>query len=94
MSKKYANLAKEIPIHGRNGIIKFGAELEEDFFGWDTFSVRYCLVDGCGMIPEEMEQQHVHDYDQILLFISAEPTDKSNLRSSLEEERVTETFLH
>ena len=51
MGKKYADLAKEIPIHGRNGIIKFGAELEEDFFGWDTFSVRYCLIDGCGMIP-------------------------------------------
>ena len=61
MGKKYADLAKEIPIHGRNGIIKFGAELEEDFFGWDTFSVRYCLIDGCGMIPEEMDKQHVHD---------------------------------
>ena len=69
MGKKYADLAKEIPIHGRNGIIKLGAELEEDFFGWDTFSVRYCLIDGCGMIPEEMEKKHVHDYDQILLFL-------------------------
>ena len=46
MNNKYAQLAREIPIHGRNGIIKLGAELEEDFFGWDTFSVRYCLVDG------------------------------------------------
>ena len=73
MNNKYAQLAIEIPIHGRNGIIKLGAELEEDFFGWDTFSVRYCLVDGCGMIPEEMQQQHTHGYDQILLFISAEP---------------------
>ena len=94
MSKKYANLAKEIPIHGRNGIVKLGAELEEDFFGWDTFSVRYYLVDGCGMIPEETEQQHVHDYDQILLFISAEPADMLNLGAEVEVDMGTENIRH
>ena len=94
MSKKYADMAREIPIHGRNGIIKLGAELERDFFGWDTFSMRYCLVDGCGMIPEETEQQHTHDYDQILLFISAEPADMLNLGAEVEVDMGTENIRH
>jgi hypothetical protein len=94
MNHKYADLAKEIPIHGRNGIIKLGAELEKDFFGWDTFSVRYCLVDGCGMIPEEMQQQHTHDYDQILLFISAEPADMLNLGAEVEVDMGAENIRH
>lgn len=94
MSKKYADLAKEIPIHGRNGIIKLGAELEESFFGWDSFSVRYCLVDGCGMIPEEMDKQHVHDYDQILLFISAEPADMLNLGAEVEVDMGADNIRH
>lgn len=84
MSNKYADRAKEIPIHGRNGIIKLGAELDRSFFGWDTFSLRYALVDGVGMIPEETEKQHVHEYDQILLFISAEPSDMLHLGAEVE----------
>ncbi len=94
MDKKYAHLAKEIPIHGRNGNIKLGAELEEDFFGWDTFSMRYCLVDDVGMIPEELETQHTHEYDQILLFISAEPADMLHLGAEVEVDLGPDNVRH
>ena len=40
-----------------------GAELEADFFGWDTFTVRYGLVDGCGMIQTRTLGEALgHDY--------------------------------
>ena len=94
MDRKYANLAKEIPIHGRNGNIKLGAVLEEDFFGWDSFSLRYCLVDDVGMIPEELTSQHTHDYDQILLFVSAEPADLLNLGAEVEVDLGPENVRH
>ena len=84
MSGKYESMRKEIPIHAREGIVKLGAVLEEDFFGWDSFCVRYCLVDGCGMIPEETSRQHTHDYDQVLWFLSADPDDMLHLGAEVE----------
>ena len=84
MSGKYESMRKEIPIHGREGIVKLGALLEQDFFDWDSFSVRYCLVDGTGMIPEETPKQHTHDYDQVLWFLSADPSDMLHLGAEVE----------
>jgi hypothetical protein len=46
-------LKKEIPFSGRNGVIRSEAVLERGFFDWDSFSLRYGLVDSCGVIPEE-----------------------------------------
>jgi hypothetical protein len=84
MSGKYEALKKEIPIRGRNGSLKLWALLEEDFFGWDSFSLRYGLVDGEGPIPEETEKQHTHDYDQVLWFLSSEAEDMLHLGAELE----------
>ncbi len=84
MKRKYENLAKEIPIQGRAGNIKLGAVLDKSFFDWDSISVRYALVDGCGIIPEETEKQHTHDYDQLLFFLSSDPEDMLNLGAELE----------
>ena len=81
---KYEDLKKEIPIHGRKGNIKLGSVMERDFFGWDSFSLRYALVDGCGMIPEETEKQHVHAYDQVLWFLSADAEDMLHLGAEVE----------
>ena len=94
---KYESMRKEIPIHGREGIVKLGAVLEEDFFDWDSFSVRYSLIDGSGMIPEETPKQHTHDYDQVLWFLSADPNDMLHLGAEVEidlgEEGVQEQLL-
>ncbi len=84
MSGKYESMKKEIPIHGREGIVKLGAVLEKDFFDYDSISVRYCLVDGCGMIPEETDKLHTHDYDQVLWLLSADPEDMLHLGAELE----------
>ncbi|MBO4330950.1 MAG: hypothetical protein J5827_02625 [Oscillospiraceae bacterium] len=96
MSSKYEPMKKEIPIHGREGIIRSGAVLEQDFFDWDSFSVRYCLIDGCGMIPEETGKLHTHDYDQVLWFLSADPDDMLHLGAEVEidlgEECVRQRF--
>ena len=84
MESKYAGCRKEIPFQGRNGVFRQSAVLDGSFFGWDAFSLRYGLVDACGVIPEETEKQHVHDYDQVILFISSEPDDMLHLGAELE----------
>ncbi len=94
MSGKYEALKKEIPIRGRNGSLKLWALLEEDFFGWDSFSLRYGLVDGEGVIPEETELQHTHDYDQILWFLSGDPEDMLHLGAELEVDLGAEGIRH
>ena len=94
MSGKYESMRKEIPIHGREGIVKLGALLEQDFFDWDSFSVRYCLVDGTGMIPEETPKQHTHDYDQVLWFLSADPSDMLHLGAEVEIDLGEEGIRH
>ena len=94
MSSKLEDARKEIPIRGRNGILKLWALLEEDFFGWDSFSLRYGLVDGEGVIPEETELQHTHDYDQILWFLSGDPEDMLHLGAELEVDLGAEGIRH
>lgn len=94
MSGKYESVKKEIPFRGRDGIAKLGAVLEEDFFGWDSFSVRCCLIDGCGMIPEETDRQHTHDYDQILWFLSSDPDDMLHLGAEVEIDLGEECVRH
>ncbi len=94
MSGKYEALKKEIPIRGRNGSLKLWALLEEDFFGWDSFSLRYGLVDGEGPIPEETEKQHTHDYDQVLWFLSSEAEDMLHLGAELEVDLGAEGIRH
>jgi hypothetical protein len=84
MKKQFADLVKTLPYQGRNGILKFSAVLEKEFFGWESISIRYGLVDGCGVIPEETDKQHTHEYDQILWFVSAEPTDMLHLGAEVE----------
>ena len=91
---KYESMRKEIPIHGREGIVKLGAVLEEDFFDWDSFSVRYSLIDGSGMIPEETPKQHTHDYDQVLWFLSADPNDMLHLGAEIEIDLGEEGVRH
>ena len=75
---------KDLPLRGRRGILRQEAVMERDFFGWDSFAIRYGLVDGLGMIPEETEARHAHDYDQLLLFIGADPADMMSLGAELE----------
>lgn len=94
MSRRYEALAKEIPIQGRNGIVRLGAMLDGSFFGWDSMSMRYSLVDGCGMIPEETEKLHTHDYDQLLWFLSADPKDMLSLGAELEVDLGAEGVRH
>ena len=94
MSGKYESMRKEIPIRGREGIVKLGAVLEEDFFDWDSISMRWYLVDGCGMIPEETEKLHTHDYDQVLWFLSADPDDMLHLGAALEMDLGNEGIRH
>lgn len=84
MSGKYEPHIKQLPISGRCGNIRLGAVMDGAFFGWDSFSVRYGLVDACGMIPEETDKQHTHEYDQMLWFIPADPDDMLTLGAELE----------
>ena len=82
--EKYAKYAKDIPIRGRRGNLALWALMDRDFFDWDSFSIRYGLVDGEGVIPEETEKLHTHDYDQILWFISADGKDMLELGAEVE----------
>ena len=94
MSGKYEHLKKEIPIHGRKGILRLGAELERDLFGWDSFCMRYGLVDGEGMIPEETDRLHVHDYDQVLWLLSADAGDMLHLGAEVEVDLGEKVVRH
>lgn len=94
MSRKYEELAKPIPVTGRNGNIKLGALMDRSFFGWDTFSVRYALIDAPGMIPEETDKLHTHDYDQMMWFISADPDDMLTLGAEIEVDLGAEGIRH
>jgi hypothetical protein len=81
---KYEQYAKQLPITGRNGNIKLGAVMDGEWFGWDCLSVRYGLVDGPGMIPEETDKMHTHDYDQMIMFISSDADHMLDLGAELE----------
>ena len=89
MERKYAKYAKEIPIRGRVGNMVLGAVMEEDYFGWDM-SMRYGLIDGAGVIPEETEKLHTHDYDQILWLLSGDPENMLELGAEVEVTMGTE----
>lgn len=84
MNGEYARYRKALPLHGRRGNLRDGAVMDRDFLGWDSFALRYGLVDGPGMIPEETEARHVHDYDQLLLFISGTAEDPLHLGGEVE----------
>ena len=75
---------KEIVFHGRKGNIRQGASMDGSFLGWDSMSIQYGLVDSDGVIPEETELQHLHDYDQALFFISSDPDDMLHLGAEVE----------
>ena len=94
MSGKYDSLPKPVPIQGRKGNLKLWAEMDGDYLDWDSFSLRYGLVDGTGMIPEETDKQHTHDYDQIIWFLSAFPDDMLNLGAEVEADLGPEIIRH
>ena len=79
MSGKYDGVPKPVPVQGRKGNLKFWSEMDGNYLDWDSVSLRYGLVDGCGMIPEESDMQHTHNYDQIIRFLCAFPDDMLHL---------------
>ncbi len=94
MGGKYDGVPRAVPIQGRKGNLKLWAEMDGDYLGWDSVSMRYGLVDGCGMIPEETEKQHVHDYDQMIWFLSADPDDMLHLGAEVETDLGPENIRH
>ena len=84
MSRQFESCVKKVKIEGRTGNMAKGAVMDGAFFGWDSISIRYGLIDGCGVIQEETEKLHTHDYDQILWFVSSEPKDMLELGAELE----------
>ena len=84
MANSQETFRKEIKFHGRRGSIRQGALMDAAFLGWDSMSLQYGLVDADGMIPEETDRQHVHDYDQALFFISSDPDDMLHLGAEIE----------
>ncbi|MBO6010336.1 MAG: hypothetical protein J6P71_00885, partial [Oscillospiraceae bacterium] len=91
---KYEKFAKQLPITGRNGNIKLGAVMDGEWFGWDSLSVRYGLVDGPGMIPEETDKMHTHDYDQMIMFISSDADNMLDLGADLEVDLGPDGIRH
>ncbi len=81
---KYEKYVKEVPVQGRNGVFRLYSEMDGSFLGWDSMSIRYGLVDSCGMLPEETDKLHTHEYDQVVWFISADADDMLNLGAELE----------
>ena len=49
MSGTYDELPRPVPVRPRKGNLKLWAEMDGDYLGWDSFSLRYGLVDGCGI---------------------------------------------
>lgn len=91
---KYEEFAKAIPVQGRNGNLKLSAVMDGSFFGWDSISLRYGLVDSCGMIPEETDKLHTHDYDQMIWFLSADADEMLNLGAEVEVDLGPEGIRH
>lgn len=94
MAGKYGQFVREIPIRGRVGNMKLGAVMEKDFFGWDSYSLRYGLIDSTGVIPEETNKLHSHDYDQIIWLVSSDPNDMLELGAEVEITLGTNNVRH
>ena len=91
---KYEQYAKQLPIVGRNGNIKLGCVMDGSFFGWESLSVRYGLIDGPGMIPEETDKMHTHEYDQMIMFISSDADNMLDLGADLEVDLGPDGIRH
>lgn len=92
--KKYGHLAKEIQYLDNDGIFEKSALLDQSFFGWDSVSMKYGLVGKTGLITEETDKLHTHDYDQILWFVSSNPNDMLELGAELEVTLGTNGYRH
>lgn len=90
----YQELVKEIPFQPGVGVYDRCALLDQTFFGWYSLSLRYGLAARPGMLAEETAQQHTHDYDQLLWFLSADPEDAWSLGAELEISLGEENIRH
>lgn len=91
---KYGHLAKQIPIQSNVGTFDKCAFLDKAFFDWDSISMRYGLVGRPGVITEETDKLHTHDYDQILWFVSSDPDDMLELGAEVEVSLGTKGVRH
>ena len=94
MSGKYEDMRITLPVTGRNGNLKLSAVMDGDTLKWDSMSIRYGLVDGEGVIPEETDKQHTHEYDQMVWFLSSDPNDMMNLGAELEIDLGSPVIRH
>lgn len=83
-NSKYFRNVREIPVRDHVGSFAKGAVMDGAFLGVDSLSIRYGLVDRTGLIEEETDRLHTHDYDQILWFVSSDPNDLLTLGAEVE----------
>lgn len=94
-TKKYEHLAKEVKILENVGSFEKCALMEgKSFFGWDSISIRYGLIGQPGIITEETDRLHTHDYDQLLWLVSSDPNDMLELGAELEVTLGTNGVRH
>ncbi len=91
---KYDEFAKKVPMKERKGNLRFCAEMDGSFLNWESMSLRYGLVDETGVIPEETDRLHVHDYDEVILFLSQDAGNQLELGGELEVTLGTEGVRH
>ena len=87
---KYDEFCKKVPVNGRKGVFRFISEMDGNFLNWDSISIRYGLVDETGVIPEDTDKLHTHDYDEAIFLLSQDAGDQLNLGGELEVTMGTE----
>lgn len=91
---KHEEFFKKVPMNGRKGCLRFMTEMDGNFLNWESMSIRYGLVDEEGVIPEETDKLHVHDYDEAIMFLSQDANDMLTLGGELEVTLGTDGVRH
>ena len=85
MDRKYEHLLKELPfVYEEPGSFKRSFLMDKSFLGFENISVRFGACGKPGLIVEETDKAHTHDYDQVLFFFSSDIDDVLELRAEVE----------
>jgi hypothetical protein len=84
MVKKYENLIKTLAFQNyEKGPIRQGMDLTSQYLGVDV-CIKYGACWMAGRLGKEPYQPHVHDFDQVMLFLGSDMNDMSDLWGEVE----------
>ena len=85
MEKQHAVLVKKLPFtQDTQSSFKSSFLVGKSFLGYENLTMNFGCVGKLGSIVEEINEMHMHDYDQLILFFSTSPDDMLGLGATVE----------